>query len=486
MTRYTVSKLRPAWRWFALACFLALLGRPAQAFPIFARKYETSCQTCHTVFPKLNPFGQAFRLNGYRMPKETEEMIKARQLPMGAEAYKRLWPMAVWPNEIPGSAPLAVNIKAEVVNQTQVDPSTGQKSVTNNDFQFPQEVNLFAAGTLGEHLSAMAELTHAENADGSSGVEIEHARLDFDSFVGPEHLFNLRIGKFAPNLYDGFQEMWISTDNGIDTLFTYNPVGLHGGNSLGDDSVANASLPARVRGIELYGVAQHRFFYTLGVATHLGPGGQTLTPGNSTTPASTSSNGNFGNNASKDFYWRFDYKFGGMGLDGDTEGVIMPPENWRENSFRVGVLGLTGNGKNIWTPMVDDAGGNILMVDSRYNRAGLFASWMWGDLNIFGADIVGTDRLQTWDPSGTTLQNQTSYTYNAGFVMADYVFTPAFHSSLRLERLKVGDASVRPFRFVNASLTYLVAVNLKTMVEWRRDLNQSQNQSLNAVLRLAF
>ena len=30
----------------------------AKAVPVFARKYQTSCQTCHIVFPKLNPFGR--------------------------------------------------------------------------------------------------------------------------------------------------------------------------------------------------------------------------------------------------------------------------------------------------------------------------------------------------------------------------------------------------------------------------------------------
>ncbi len=60
----------------AVACFalpgiaatVLLLAPRAEAIPAFARKYETSCQTCHTVFPKLNAFGTAFRLNGYRMP----------------------------------------------------------------------------------------------------------------------------------------------------------------------------------------------------------------------------------------------------------------------------------------------------------------------------------------------------------------------------------------------------------------------------------
>ena len=40
----------------------------ADAIPPFARKYQTACTTCHTAFPKLNPFGMAFRATGYRMP----------------------------------------------------------------------------------------------------------------------------------------------------------------------------------------------------------------------------------------------------------------------------------------------------------------------------------------------------------------------------------------------------------------------------------
>jgi hypothetical protein len=61
----------------------------ASAIPAFARKYGTSCQTCHTIFPKLNPFGVAFRLRGYRMPNETEDMVKEKPVSLGAPARCR-------------------------------------------------------------------------------------------------------------------------------------------------------------------------------------------------------------------------------------------------------------------------------------------------------------------------------------------------------------------------------------------------------------
>ena len=95
----------------AVLIMLAVAATESTAFavPAFARKYQTSCQTCHIVFPKLNAFGEAFRLRGYRMPGKTEEMVKQPPVSLGAPAYKRLWPQAIWPGEISSSAPLAVN-----------------------------------------------------------------------------------------------------------------------------------------------------------------------------------------------------------------------------------------------------------------------------------------------------------------------------------------------------------------------------------------
>ena len=53
----------------AALVYFAVAGE-ARAVPSFARKYQTSCQTCHTIFPVLNPFGEAFRRNGYRFPSQ--------------------------------------------------------------------------------------------------------------------------------------------------------------------------------------------------------------------------------------------------------------------------------------------------------------------------------------------------------------------------------------------------------------------------------
>ncbi len=442
----------------------------ADAVPVFSRKYQTSCQTCHVIFPKLNPFGEAFRLNGYRMPGETEEQVKQKPVSLGAEAYEKLWPKMVYPSTLPGNVPFALNTQFADIYQSSQDEAG--REITHNDFQFPQEVNLFAAGTLGKHAGFFAELTWGELPDGSSETEIEHARFDWDSAFGPEHLFNFRLGKMAPNAWDGFQEMWIMTYNGIDTLFAYNPIGLHGGVGTADEG-AGVSLPAEVRGIEMYGIAAHRFMYDVGFGAPIGIGeGGPL--------------GSFGSNSQKDAWARLDYKFGGMGLDGDTTGVKLPPENWEETSFRLGVFGYWGDGSGIDFPITDEGGNSFNQQDTRYQRAGVYGSLYLGPVNIFGVGLHGWDKLALFDPTTGAQLSSTSTNYNSWFVQGDWVIVPPFQTSVRYEQLNPADKSVVSSEVLTANLSYLAAANIKVMVEYHRDLRNSLNYTIAGVLRAAF
>ena len=449
----------------ALSC---LVSTRANAVPAFSRKYQTSCQTCHSIFPKLNPFGTAFRLNGYHLPGETEEQVKQKPVSLGADAYARMWPEMVYPSSLPGDAPLALNVKMASLYASSHD-DTG-KTIIHNDFQFPQEANLFAAGTLGNSFSFFGEVTYGENPDGSGSVEIEHARLDIISAFGPEHLFNFRVGKLAPNLYDGFQEMWLMTNNGADNIFTYNPIGFNGGTGLAD-SGGGVSLPARTRAIEMYGVAAHRLFYTVGVSSPIGPGG---------------SSGQFNNGSSKDFYARLDYKLGGLALDGDSTGVKLPPENWRETSFRFGAFGYWGDGGDVDFAITDPEGNPFKMRQGRFSRLGVYGSIYLGNLNLIGVGVHGSDDLSLRDHETGAEISTSTHTYDAWFAQADYVIAPPFQVSVRYENLRPADPSVAAQRTLNANFSFLVRANIKLMLEYRRDLNDSQNYQLATVLRAAF
>ena len=446
-----------------------LSASSAEAIPAFARKYATSCQTCHTVFPKLNAFGTAFRLGGYRMPKETEEMVKEKPISLGAPAYKKLWPHAIWPGEISSAVPLAINVKMADVNTSELGDD-GTTTKVKNDFQFPQEVNLFAGGTLGDHVSYLGEVTFGVADDKSVETEVEHAHIAFDSPFGPENAFHFRIGKFTPNVADVFQEMWITTDAGIDSIFNYNPIGLNGGTGLGADEVSPNSIPfpALVQGIELYGIVKHRLLYTAGVANGVSAG-----------------NGQFGNN-SKDFYGRLDYKIGGMGLDGDMGGREAPEKNWRDNSLRLGAFVYRGKANGINFPLEDEAGDTINVQDDHFLRTGFFASAYWQDLNVFGAYVHGKDTLRQFDSESGDFLEEIEPTYNSWFIQADYVFYPWLHGAARYETVTPADRSVRSLRTGVFSVSGLIRANIKAIAEYQRDLREGENHSLNVILRFAF
>jgi hypothetical protein len=223
----------------------------------------------------------------------------------------------------------------------------------------------------------------------------------------------------------------------------------------------------------MYGVAAHRFFYTVGVDSPIGVG-------------SGGPLGSFASSSKKDVYARIDYKLGGMGLDGDTTGVKLPPENWRETSFRLGILGYTGNGTGIDFPVTDENGNTFNQQDVSYRRIGAYGSLYLGDLNLFGVALHGKDRLRLFDPTTGTMISTRNTTYDSWFLQADYVFAPPFQASVRYEQLRAADPAVPLIQTLNANFSFLAYANIKLMLEYNRDLNNSQNYTIAGVLRAAF
>src|SRR6266567_7034523 len=72
-----------------LLLFVLLKPAPkALAIPAFARKYQTACATCHSNPPELNDFGEAFKKNGFKFPKDDETFVKEPPVLLGAEAQR--------------------------------------------------------------------------------------------------------------------------------------------------------------------------------------------------------------------------------------------------------------------------------------------------------------------------------------------------------------------------------------------------------------
>src|SRR6201987_2250184 len=141
--------LNRTMRWFfvkGLATIIGLIVLQSasprlMAIPAFARKYKTACATCHNNWAELNDFGRAFKLNGFKFPKDDEEMVKDPPLLLGAQAQKESFPNSIFPGELP-ILPIAFRYSGYF---SPTSPQPAEITAANNAYVPPTD--LFAANT---------------------------------------------------------------------------------------------------------------------------------------------------------------------------------------------------------------------------------------------------------------------------------------------------------------------------------------------------
>jgi hypothetical protein len=294
----------------ALALGLSLAA-PAAAIPAFARKYTTSCLTCHTVYPKLTPFGEAFRANGYRFPGVDGDFIKAEQVPLGQEASKKTFPNSVWPASIPASVPLAVGVNGTALVFPSKHSTAG---VAANGTRFTTqdlvgEAHLWFGASLDDSITLWGELTLAGSAD------VEHAQILFNDLLGPGHAVNLIVGHGFPNVTQyGPHSSYLA-----DVMLPTVPVtAIYGTNPDG------WSLTGNYTGLEANGVIAGRFDWALGL--NAGPADRVASTDN--------------------VYGRIGFKLGGMRLDGEgSSGAADALRPWAEDAVGAYLFGYQANSR---------------------------------------------------------------------------------------------------------------------------------------------
>jgi hypothetical protein len=100
------GSLRLAFQLALGIAFTALASLPADAVPIFAHEYGVSCQTCHTMVPRLNAFGEAFERAGYRWPAKV--------------ATRRAFPVAMKVNFAYSSQPDLTGLPKAIVDEVEL------------------------------------------------------------------------------------------------------------------------------------------------------------------------------------------------------------------------------------------------------------------------------------------------------------------------------------------------------------------------------
>ena len=121
----------------AAAVALLLCAARASAIPVFARIYGKPCSACHTVYPQLNPAGEAFRAHGLHGLKPVIQPIA----------------IAPW-LDLPGTLPTALSFSfGETVTYNSF-PGVPDKTVSHFNFDF---LALLFGGELGPHFAFMAD-----------------------------------------------------------------------------------------------------------------------------------------------------------------------------------------------------------------------------------------------------------------------------------------------------------------------------------------
>ena len=406
----TVARRR--WSlWSLVILGLIALAEPASAMPAFARKYRTSCTTCHVVFPRLNPFGEAFRRNGYRFPDGGDaEAVKEEPIALGNEAQKELWPESVYPGELPRSLPLSLLVDgtagvvrtrgdaAMAAHQHMPEETSSEEGMAGMDMGGASEplkttpvlatlgghVGLRSAGTLGDLASFLASV----DIGGHEPIGVERAALTLLPF-GPTAL-HVKLGRFEPALHG------VSLHRGLlghQLELTTRAVPGH----------SFAPEPSRTGG-ELSGVVLGRGAWAMGVVE--------------TTRPTTA--------AAKDAYARAEWKLGGMRLDG--VGQKPSAAAWRERSLSFGASAYYGFGAR-----TDEMIGTV--VNDRFLRVGVDLHAIFDDLLV---DLVGARQMHT-QPGVPGTMGGNDASMDLAFAELSYVVTPVFFPTVRAELARLPD-----------------------------------------------
>jgi hypothetical protein len=201
---------------FLISSFLLIANLSAFALPIpkvnvhaipaFARKYGMPCSSCHEAWPKLSPFGQQFKDNGYQMGNEKDAPIY--QNPSYWPVSFRITPH--WHRE-------GVD-HAEITNAVTGDTAEGQ--LTTHGFDL-SGLDILTAGTLAKNISFLL----VPSADNTGAFHFESANVRFSNLLGSSWL-NIKAGKFElDNIISEKRILGLSNNGGLYQMYHFQPVG---------------------------------------------------------------------------------------------------------------------------------------------------------------------------------------------------------------------------------------------------------------------
>jgi hypothetical protein len=372
------------------------------AIPAFSRKYQTSCTTCHNNYPELNDFGEAFKKNGFKFPKDDESFIKEAVVMLGAKAQKEAFPGAVYPGEIPGFLPISFRYEGNFsLNRKQPVGFIQQNGFApRTDLFAPNTFTIISAGSFGQNLSFWIDddiSVGGANADGGLGDGwLKYS--DLGHGIGlPKNALNVRFGQFELDLpFTQAKTIYLSPFD------IYSQGSVAGSLGTTNNPVIFGSPQ---RGIEFGGTPNNgNFDWSVAVVD--------------------GSNAGTAVRSSKDVYVRVSQKFN---LERDPEsrngiqaaGATGPRDH---SSIRLGFYYYYGNNHQNQDGKLFPG---LATVEEPFYRVGGDLRFKYRKLELFGLGMYGRDDNHVFT-AGTpgTIVGSPAVKFSGGFVGANYWFYP--------------------------------------------------------------
>jgi hypothetical protein len=445
----------------ALAVLTMLTTAPTgKAIPAFSRKYGTSCTTCHNNFPELNDFGEAFKKNGFKFPKDDETFVKQDPVMLGSKAQKEAFPEAVYPGQIPGTVPIAFRYSGFFNwNAKQpaaaVQPNGPYPFVARTDLFVPNTFTIISAGSFGDNLSFWIDDDISTGGSGAAGG-LGDGYLKYNDlgrfFHLPTNSLNVRFGQFELDLpFSQARTIYLSDFD------IYDQVGFGGVQGTANNPF---TLGAPQRAIEFGGYPNNgNFVWSVSIVN-----------GANDSPALRNQ---------KDVYVRASYKFN-LERDPESRRAIQAagPTGPRDHtSLRVG--GLYYYGTNVQN------NGSTLQPDGTlpfpgaasfrepFYRVGGDLRFKYRKLELLGLGMVGHDSNHTFDSGTSTFIGAHPVTYTGGFVAGNYWVYPWLIATMRYDFVNspsdfaIGLSQYRTRNRFSPGFQVLVRANIKIAGEYQ-------------------
>ena len=445
------------------------------AIPPFARKYQTSCQTCHLDFPKLTDFGKAFKDAGFKFPADDETYLKEAPVMLGAPANKDSFPNSVWPGTMPGMPPVGLRynqfFQFTGANRNQFNslaaPGTVPGVIPATDFQ-AGFFSIFTAGNFGSDIAFWVDDDLSVSGDNSGGG-LGDAYLKFVN-IGrvmklPKDSLSLRVGQFELDL-----PVTQARSINLSPYDIYQQANMGAAISgAKQQNVGNQTALANVaRGFELSGGHTYGgYHYSVAVFDQNTTGisqGSNQFPGVPSATASATGGVGFSSDSSmKNVYARASYRFN---LEGDPKsrhdiqaaGATGPHDH---TYLSLGTFYMYGNSVQR-IPGVD----TFLTNREPYYRVGGDFSFNYRTFNVYGLYMLGHDDnylpvdstgaliplpLASDSPTASKFLQGIPATFSGGFVQADYLLKPWVMAIMRWDQVNSSADRINGLTFATST-----------------------------------